>query len=114
MGVARSRKVEREVGYLECRSFGHAWDDITATAPRHKVTYLDGVRVTVRCPRCTTEREDVWSTETGKLLHRKYRYPVDYKYATEAHDYRYSKDELRVMYIEQAARNRRRRRRVAS
>lgn len=89
------------VTYLECRTNGHAWSDITASAPRHKVTYLAGVRITLLCPRCTTEREDIWSTATGEMQHRAYRYPSDYKYATADKNYRFDKNELRLLLIQQ-------------
>lgn len=68
-----------EAAYLKCRSFGHAWDDVTGTIPPHNITYLTGSRITLRCISCTTEREDILSTSTGDLIQRVYTYPMNYK-----------------------------------
>lgn len=68
-----------ENAYLKCRSFGHAWDDVTGNVDPHNITYLTGSRITLRCISCTTEREDIVSTTTGDLIQRIYTYPERYK-----------------------------------
>lgn len=106
MPARKHRGHSADVNYLSCRVHGHVWDDVTGFVPRHQVTYLAGVRITLRCANCTTEREDIWSTSTGEKQQRVYRYPPDYKYAGEVNT-RPSRDDLRLLYLQQLAAERR-------
>jgi hypothetical protein len=61
---------------LECRSWLHAW--------KHKHTEVlkddwEGtLSMVLVCTRCTTEREDLITWETGLLYRRRYNYPTGY------------------------------------
>lgn len=66
--------------FIRCRSYGHAWDDFypsMATDPSW------GVRESLLCARCTTERHDFVSRITGEVITRYYLYPDDYKLSGE-------------------------------
>lgn len=63
--------------YLTCRALrGHAWEPIVAFDMRKP---MFGVRLSLRCTRCTTERHTLYSRDTGEQLSRHdYRRPDGY------------------------------------
>lgn len=61
--------------YAACRTLGHSWDQIP-TPPEWRapgVVYLQ-----LRCIRCTTERRDEISVNTGDVLGRRYEHAPGY------------------------------------
>lgn len=58
--------------YVLCRTIGHAWDEIPADRPDEWW---------LRCVRCSTERHDAVSWNSGELTGRSYKYPDDYGHA---------------------------------
>ena len=72
--------------FLRCRTFGHAWDDISGQAPpdRHRnVLTLIGARVVLRCTSCGMLREEVWSRANGEMQSRYYTAPEGYAMSGE-------------------------------
>lgn len=86
MGDLNSFYRHRE--YVQCRTFGHAWDDIPVTEP-----HPDGHSFWLRCTRCGTMRRDVFDRRWGGLVHRKYDYPDNYRLTSEVLP---SRDEFRL------------------
>ena len=83
--VRRKPMPEMESAFVRCRTLGHAWSDISGLgpSPAHRITYLQGQRVMLRCSSCGTCREDVWAKNDGHLIHRNYTYPDSYHLAVK-------------------------------
>jgi hypothetical protein len=62
--------------YRPCRLLGHAWHEVPSDW-----TPLFGVPMTVRCERCDMERRDSVHRIDGRVLSRRYTYPVGYTFA---------------------------------
>ena len=65
---------------LQCRIFGHAWDEVPVgkviDSYEHPLHYRNVV--TLQCLRCETARIDAWN-RWGGLGGRRYIYPDDYR-----------------------------------
>jgi hypothetical protein len=72
----------RQIAYLDCRTFGHAWDEYNPTG--EQFARRDGFydRITVRCTRCTTTRHDYIDRE-GQVTFRQYKHPEGYRIAKD-------------------------------
>lgn len=77
--MASTRTMRNQLSYVECRMFGHAWEQFT---PRSNSAVMKGYGLTIRCTRCGTERYDSWDRK-GDLDGRRYKHPDDYKIARE-------------------------------
>jgi hypothetical protein len=89
----------------DCKLFGHAWFGI----PVDWTPWRDGTPMSFRCERSNCEKHEIWGTEVGDIIARRYVYPPGYVYAGD--EYRPSKGEMRVAYIEaQISRTRQERR----
>lgn len=64
--------------YGDCRLLAHSWDFIDS---HHWNSRLEGVKVTLRCERCGTERRESWSSTTGARMTKHYVYPQGYSLA---------------------------------
>lgn len=66
--------------FVECRALrGHAWEQYTPTAGEIGPPMF-GVRLSVICIRCGTERHTLYSPHTGEQLSAHYyRYPEGYR-----------------------------------
>jgi len=65
--------------YEKCRTWGHAWEDFI---PNGKRPQGWGMRFSLRCERCHTERHDVIDS-IGELSQRQYVYPDDYRLSAD-------------------------------
>ncbi len=86
--------------YLICRTFLHAWDDVTGldgveVPPSHEPM---GARIVLRCLRCDTIRYDTVSIINGLLLSRGYKYPEGYHLAPYDGEYTL-RQEMRFEYL---------------
>lgn len=101
----RSRKAmgidEMPTEYVQCRTFGHSWDEFIPTNMR-KPSF--GFRFSLICATCGTERHDLLDTN-GAVANRAYKYPDYYQTAFKA-----DRSEYR---IELSSRKRKRARRGA-
>lgn len=77
--MARRRDVH-DVHFVQCRLLGHAWDEVVSDLVRHGRRTLPGQRMSFRCVRCGTVRDEVWSRD-GDLVSRRYIYAEDYQFA---------------------------------
>jgi hypothetical protein len=79
---AKARAVDRVTGEvitdsaIRCRTYGHAWDEFTATDMGPPTGGL--WRLSLRCVRCTTERHDIIDIHGG-VTARRYIYPEGYR-----------------------------------
>ncbi|HEY7418514.1 MAG TPA: hypothetical protein VH593_25260 [Ktedonobacteraceae bacterium] len=76
--------------FVECRTLGHAWEQIPSTKRPPFGEYI-----WTRCVRCTMERHDIVNRFNGRLESRHYYQPEGYKaeYIERA--------EYRKMYLKQ-------------
>jgi hypothetical protein len=67
--------------YLICRTRRHNYEDIpdSGALGRKWNESKSVARLSQRCERCGTVREEAWNRYTGDLLFASYRYPSDYK-----------------------------------
>jgi hypothetical protein len=65
--------------YVECKTFGHAWDEFNPINMRRPHF---GWRLSLRCVRCGAERHDIIDSN-GNVGSRSYEHPIDYKLATK-------------------------------
>jgi hypothetical protein len=68
------RRLDLSVEYVQCRTWGHAWEDFIPDGKREPGW---GHRFSLRCVRCATERHDTIDS-LGRLSVRTYEYPEDY------------------------------------
>jgi len=58
--------------YLQCRSYGHAWDSIT-------IEFMPSMWIDhMQCERCGTQRRDIIRKSTGLVTARRYTYAEGY------------------------------------
>lgn len=74
--------------YVQCRTYGHAWEEIPVTE-----SHIDGESLWLRCVRCATERHDVFDRRYGHIVHRGYDYPDAYRMSSDEMP---SRDEFRL------------------
>jgi hypothetical protein len=72
-------RINLSAEYERCRTWGHAWEDFVPFGKRPQGW---GMRFSLRCIRCTTERHDLIDT-LGQLSSRQYVYPDDYSLAKD-------------------------------
>lgn len=64
---------EMPSGFLQCRSYGHAWDSVT-------IEFLSSFWIDhLVCERCQTERRDHIRKNSGEVSRRQYKYPEGYR-----------------------------------
>jgi hypothetical protein len=90
--------------YFRCRTFGHAWFDVDSDWKPSL-----GTPLTLRCERCTMERRDTISRNSGALITRHYYRPPAYQYAKGE---RPSMAEFRLMVLSSRINEARRERRL--
>lgn len=81
--------------FVECRTLGHAWERFV---PDDKRKPQFGVRMSLRCMRCTMERHDLVKRMDGSMLSRGYDPPEGYSLTAEES---LSRDQWRKKYIKQ-------------
>lgn len=74
--MARRSRVE----FIECKTFGHAWDEYNPPAESLPDRTFD--RIALRCTRCTTTRHDHFD-KSGEMVARRYSYPDGYRTAAD-------------------------------
>lgn len=67
------------VHFVQCRLLGHAWDEIPSDLSIKGKRVLTGERMSFRCVRCQTVREEVWNIK-GELSMRRYIYADNYQF----------------------------------
>ena len=84
--------------YLECKTWGHAWDEFDTTrTPKERYTY----RMTLRCSRCYTERFDYLDTDAS-VMRRTYFYSNGYRDAKGSE--KPTRSEMRLIIIKRKTR----------
>ena len=87
--------------YLYCYAFGHAW-----MPENDSLWYPEwGVGLVLQCERCTTQRRETYTNNTGRLIDRNYAYPDGYQYQTG--DLKPTKDMFRMMAVDDIKKQRR-------
>ena len=72
-----------DVFFVQCRLLGHAWDEIPSNiSDKGGKKWIPGQRMSFRCVRCGTIRNEVWS-KVGELVTRSYDYTEHYTFAKE-------------------------------
>jgi hypothetical protein len=75
--LTKIEELTRQV--LECRTFGHRWHEEHADLQEHGIRHVEGLRMMMRCDRCTMGREDTVSQTTGAVLARRYIQPQQWQ-----------------------------------
>lgn len=72
---------EAQDAFVQCRTYGHAWDEFNPPGNRSPRGVWGHHRIVLRCTRCTTERYDYldWA---GDVMGRSYVYPPGYQGAS--------------------------------
>ena len=74
--LSDDQRQELAVSYAACRGpIRHRWD-IIPSSPYQRP--LMGTLLLLRCDNCGTERHDVFSRHTGRLMYRRYDHPDGY------------------------------------
>lgn len=98
MAQRRARGVELpdNADFEECKVVGHNWERFhpIMDTPRY------GARISLRCTRCTSERHDTISRNSGWIEGRKYDYAEGYIAHYDSPDDRPSKSDLRLSMVE--------------
>ena len=86
---------------LRCHTFSHSWDDLTDQIgdDRGPRKILRGRYIILICTSCDTERREVWSEVTGRLVSREYRYHDWYRAGETPKSALTRKEMLRVEYL---------------
>lgn len=72
-------RITRNIEFVECRTLGHAWEQIPRKVREHD---WSGYGFALRCVRCGCERFDDFD-HLGQLSHRKYDHPEGYHMARD-------------------------------
>lgn len=77
--MARRTRSKQNYLFIECRTYGHAWDEMSYDLPDDVRPVPEHIDVlSLRCGRCTTRRYD-WFNKIGDVVRRRYIYPNGYK-----------------------------------
>lgn len=69
---------QQQVAFIECKTFGHAWDEYNPTDVPELQPGMYFDRITLRCTRCHTTRHD-YLDRSGGVEYRNYTYTDGYR-----------------------------------